>query len=122
MGGGAFVVGLDGHESEVVCGVGNVATVCDGEVAGMAGELASISRYGNGNRNGNGHGHGGENTHIGSLQSGHHGCKEGWQDRENEIPSFKVGGGRNWCQTSGDGEAGVGEGTHGHPWQRGSLR
>ena len=36
VGGGAFVVGYGGEESEVKCGIGNVATVWDGEVAGMA--------------------------------------------------------------------------------------
>ena len=37
VGGGAFIVGSGGAESEVECGIGNVATVWDGEVAGMAG-------------------------------------------------------------------------------------
>ena len=38
--GGAFVVGMDGREQEVECGVGDVATVWDGEIAGMAGGLS----------------------------------------------------------------------------------
>ena len=42
MGGGAFVVDVDGREKEVGCGVGEVATVWDGEVAGMAEGLASL--------------------------------------------------------------------------------
>ena len=36
VGGGAFVVGMDGREQEVECGVRDVATVWDGEIAGMA--------------------------------------------------------------------------------------
>ena len=36
VGGGAFVVGAGGEESEVECGIGNVATVWDGEIAGIA--------------------------------------------------------------------------------------
>ena len=40
VGGGAFVVGRDGREQEVECGIGDVATVWDGEVAGMAGGLS----------------------------------------------------------------------------------
>ena len=32
---GAFVVQADGGEKEVECGIGTVATVWDGEVAGM---------------------------------------------------------------------------------------
>ena len=40
MGGGAFVVGTDGGEEEVECWIGDVATVWDGEVAGMAGGLS----------------------------------------------------------------------------------
>lgn len=36
MGGGAFVVGRDGQEKEVECGVGDLVTVWDGEVAGTA--------------------------------------------------------------------------------------
>ena len=39
VGGGAFIVGSGGAESEVECGIWNVATVWDGEVAGMAGSL-----------------------------------------------------------------------------------
>ena len=41
VGGGAFVVGPEGGESEVACGIGNVATVWDGEVAGMADSQAA---------------------------------------------------------------------------------
>ena len=44
VGGGAFVVGAGGEESEVECGIGNVATVCDGEIAGIAGGLAKMRR------------------------------------------------------------------------------
>ena len=40
VGGGAFVVGTEGAESEVVVEIGDVATVWDGEVAGMAGGLS----------------------------------------------------------------------------------
>ena len=40
VGGGAFVVGTNGREDEVECRVGDVATVWDGEVAGMAGGLS----------------------------------------------------------------------------------
>ena len=36
IGGEAFIVGSGGAESEVQCGIGNVAAVCDGEIAGMA--------------------------------------------------------------------------------------
>ena len=42
MWGGAFVVGTDGREKEVECGVGDVATVWDGEVVGMSGGLAKV--------------------------------------------------------------------------------
>ena len=37
-------MGYGGEESEVECGIGNVATVWDGEVAGMAGGLAKVRR------------------------------------------------------------------------------
>ena len=40
MRGGAFVVGMDGREQEVGIGIGDVATVWDGEDAGMAGGLS----------------------------------------------------------------------------------
>ena len=44
VGGGAFIVGSrggeDGREHEVECGIGDVATVWDSEVAGMAGALS----------------------------------------------------------------------------------
>ena len=42
VGGGGFVRGTDGREREVECGIGDVATVWDGEVAGMAGGLSRI--------------------------------------------------------------------------------
>ena len=42
FGGGAFVVGTDGREQEVECGIGDVATVWDGEVAGVAGGLRKV--------------------------------------------------------------------------------
>ena len=44
VGGGTFVVGAGGEESDVKCGIGNVATVWDGKIAGMAGGLAKM-RY-----------------------------------------------------------------------------
>ena len=37
VGGGAFVVGPEGEEFEVACGIGNVAMVWDGEVEGLCG-------------------------------------------------------------------------------------
>ena len=40
MGGGAFVVRNDGAEEEVECGIGGIAMVWDGEVAGMVKGLA----------------------------------------------------------------------------------
>ena len=40
VGGGAFVVKEGGAEEEVECGIGDVATVWDGEVASMAEGLA----------------------------------------------------------------------------------
>ena len=46
VGGGAFVVGTDGGESEVEVEIGDVATVWDGEVAGMAGGLAKVKAKG----------------------------------------------------------------------------
>ena len=42
--GGAFVVGMGGAESEVECEIGDVATVWDGEIAGMAGGLTEMRR------------------------------------------------------------------------------
>ena len=39
VGGGAFIIGPGGPESEVECGIGNVATVWDGEVGGMGGRF-----------------------------------------------------------------------------------
>ena len=42
VGGGAFVVEKSGTEEEVECGVGDVATVWDGEIAGMAEGLARV--------------------------------------------------------------------------------
>ena len=45
-GGGCILVGSDGREQEIECGIGDVATVWDGEVAGMAGGLAKIKRNG----------------------------------------------------------------------------
>ena len=36
----ALIVGTGGEESEVECGIGNVATVWDGEITGMAVGLA----------------------------------------------------------------------------------
>ena len=36
VGGGAFVVESGGEESDVECGIGNMATGWDGEIAGMA--------------------------------------------------------------------------------------
>ena len=44
VGGGAFVVGNDGREEEVKCGVEDVATVWGGELAGMTGGLAEMRR------------------------------------------------------------------------------
>ena len=44
--GRAFIVGSGGAESEVECGIGNVATVWDGEVAGMAGSLIRARQEG----------------------------------------------------------------------------
>ena len=35
---------MDSEEKEVECGIGNVATVWDGEVVGMAEGLASVRR------------------------------------------------------------------------------
>ena len=46
MGGEAFVVDTNGAEKEVECGIGEVATVWDGQVAGMAEGLASLPRDG----------------------------------------------------------------------------
>ena len=46
VGGGAFIVGSRGAEVEVECGIGNVATVWDGEVAGMAEGLAKVRQGG----------------------------------------------------------------------------
>lgn len=40
------MVGSSGAEGEVECGIGNVATVWDGEVAGMAGGLAKVRQGG----------------------------------------------------------------------------
>ena len=40
VGGGAPVVGMDGRGQEVECGIGDVGTVWDGEVGGMAGGLS----------------------------------------------------------------------------------
>ena len=37
-----MVIEKDGGEKEVECGIGNVATVSDGEVAGMAGGLSQV--------------------------------------------------------------------------------
>ena len=42
VGGGVFIVGSRGAEDEVERGIGNLATVWDGEVAGMAGGLARV--------------------------------------------------------------------------------
>ena len=42
--GGAFVVDSDGREKEVECRIGDVATVWDGEVAGMAEGFARTQR------------------------------------------------------------------------------
>ena len=42
VGGGVFIVSSRGAETEVESGIGNVATVWDGEVAGMAGGLARV--------------------------------------------------------------------------------
>ena len=42
VGGGAFIVGSTGAEVEVESGIGNVAKVWDGEVAGMAGGLTKV--------------------------------------------------------------------------------
>ena len=50
VGGGAFAAELDRREQEVICGVGTLATVWDGEVAGMAEGLASIPKNRNGKR------------------------------------------------------------------------
>ena len=44
VGGGAFVVGSEGEESESVISIGDIATVWEGEVAGMAGGLAKVQR------------------------------------------------------------------------------
>ena len=44
VGGVAFVVKEGGAEEEVECGIGDVATVWDGEVAGMAEGLARTQR------------------------------------------------------------------------------
>ena len=44
VGGRAFVVDTDGREKEVECGIGEVATAWDGEVAGIAEGLASLPR------------------------------------------------------------------------------
>ena len=40
--GGAFIVGPEGTESEEEISIGDIATVWDGEVAGMAGGLARM--------------------------------------------------------------------------------
>ena len=42
VGGGAMVIGKDVGEKEVECGIGDVATVWDGEVAGMAEGLSQV--------------------------------------------------------------------------------
>lgn len=82
VGGGAFVV--NGPEQEVVYGVGTVATVGDGEVAGIARGLARTSR--NGNKNGNG----GKVLIVADSKAviSHRGCEEGQQDSESVIPSL----------------------------------
>ena len=46
VGGGAFVVGTDKQEKEVKCGIGEVATVWHGEMAGMAEGRARLPRDG----------------------------------------------------------------------------
>ena len=46
MGGGALVVRGDGGEEEVERGIGDIATVWDGKVAGMAEGLARLLRGG----------------------------------------------------------------------------
>ena len=43
MGGGAFIVKRGGTEEDVECGIGDVARVWDGEVAGMAEGLTRLS-------------------------------------------------------------------------------
>ena len=42
IGGEAFIVGSGGASSEVECGIGNVAAVWDGEIAGMARGLSRM--------------------------------------------------------------------------------
>ena len=44
VGGGAFIVGAERRAVGVENGIGNVATVWGGEVAGMAGGLAKVRR------------------------------------------------------------------------------
>ena len=63
---------MDGGEREVECGIGTIATVCYGEVAGMPEGLANTKGQE-------------EGTHLGELQSSHSGCEESGQDGKIEI-------------------------------------
>lgn len=94
IGEGASTTNTDKQEQEVIYGVGTLATVWDGEIAGMA-----------------------EDAHP---QGSHYCCyQEGRQDRESKITPAEEGGGRNSGTGRGGrgGEDGVGEGTYGHPRQ-----
>ena len=64
--GGSFGVGPGGEESEAGCVIGNVATVWDGEVAGMAEGLGEQRSY------------------LGRFPGGDSGTKS-QQDRESEV-------------------------------------
>ena len=103
-GGGAFVVGSDGVESEVRSKIGDMATIWDGEIADMAGGLAKVRRE----------------TKILILadskaaitavrKAGRTGKARSRHLREvvNTIAEVKEGGGRS--------QTGVGKGPHGHP-------
>ena len=46
VGGGEFIAGIVKQEKEVECGIGDVATVWDGEVAGMTEGIARLPHDG----------------------------------------------------------------------------
>ena len=67
VGGGAFIVGSRGAEVEVESGIGHVATVWDGEVAGMEDTAGK------------------ECSHTRRLEGSHCGSQKGRQNRKGEI-------------------------------------
>ena len=67
-------MGSDGTEKEVECGVGDLATVWDGEIAGMAEGIARVPRDGR------------KALVLADSKAAIAGGEEGREDWEGEIP------------------------------------